>query len=108
MGLVKFEVDIPNFEKELSINITIRRDGEVYYCTSSPSMVNNTDTSNSPSFLNLPSSCEISGIVDDTEDIKLEKKKVTRKKVEQTKPTQEEIAPKVVKPRGGNFMGMDF
>lgn len=108
MGLVKFEVDIPNFEKELSINITIRRDGEVYYCTSSPSMVNNTDTSNSPSFSNLPSSSEISGIVDDTEDIKPEKKKVTRKKVEQTKPAQEEIAPKVVKPRGGNFMGMDF
>ena len=38
MGLVKFEVDIPDFEKEISINIIIRKDGEVLYNSStSPS-----------------------------------------------------------------------
>lgn len=45
MGTLKLEIDIPNFEKELSINIIIRKDGEVVYnTTSSPStgLVDNT------------------------------------------------------------------
>lgn len=29
MGIIKFEVDIPDFEKELQINITLKKDGEV-------------------------------------------------------------------------------
>lgn len=38
MGLIKFEVDVPDFEKELNINIVIRKDGEVLYSSSaSPS-----------------------------------------------------------------------
>lgn len=35
MGSIKFEVDIPDFEKEISIELIIRRDGEVV-CKSSP------------------------------------------------------------------------
>lgn len=37
MGTLKLEIDIPNFEKELNINIIIRKDGEVIYNASSPS-----------------------------------------------------------------------
>lgn len=36
MGTIKIELDIPNFEKELKINIIICKDGEVSYSTSSP------------------------------------------------------------------------
>lgn len=36
MGTIKIEFDIPNFEKELNINLTIRKDGEVVYTTSQP------------------------------------------------------------------------
>lgn len=39
MALMKFEIELPEFEKELEINITIRRDGEVLYRTSSPTTV---------------------------------------------------------------------
>ena len=35
--LLKIELDLPEFEKELNINITIKKDGEVVYSTSSPS-----------------------------------------------------------------------
>lgn len=34
MGSIKFEVDIPDFEKEISIELIIRRDGEVVYKSS--------------------------------------------------------------------------
>lgn len=34
MGLIKLELDIPEFKKELNINITIKSDGEVVYSTS--------------------------------------------------------------------------
>lgn len=35
--LLKIELDLPEFEKELNINITIKKDGEVVYSASSPS-----------------------------------------------------------------------
>ena len=35
--VLKIELDIPEFEKELEINITIKKDGEVVYTASSPS-----------------------------------------------------------------------
>lgn len=38
MGIIKFEVDIPNFDKELSINIVLKKDGEVVESISSPSV----------------------------------------------------------------------
>ena len=34
---LKIELDLPEFEKELNINITIKKDGEVVYSASSPS-----------------------------------------------------------------------
>ncbi len=37
MSLLKIELDLPEFEKEININITIKKDGEVVYTTSSPS-----------------------------------------------------------------------
>lgn len=40
MGSIKFEVDIPDFEKEISIELIIRRDGEVV-CKSSPTSRSN-------------------------------------------------------------------
>lgn len=39
MALMKFELELPEFERELEINITIRRDGEVLYRTSSPTTI---------------------------------------------------------------------
>lgn len=38
MGIIKFEVDIPDFEKELNINIVLKKDGEVVESISSPSL----------------------------------------------------------------------
>ena len=29
MGTIKFEVEVPDFESEISINVTIKRDGKV-------------------------------------------------------------------------------
>lgn len=40
MGSIKFEVDIPDLEKEISIELIIRRDGEVV-CKSSPTSSSN-------------------------------------------------------------------
>ena len=37
MSLLKIELDLPEFEKEININIIIKKDGEVVYTTSSPS-----------------------------------------------------------------------
>ena len=37
MSLLKIELDLPEFEKEIYINITIKKDGEVVYTASSPS-----------------------------------------------------------------------
>ena len=37
MSLLKIELDLPEVEKELNINITIKKDGEVVYSASSPS-----------------------------------------------------------------------
>ena len=101
MGLVKFEVDIPNFEKELSINITIRRDGEVFYSTSSPSMVN-TNTLNEST--NFPKQPEFSKVVDDLKEDGEVKEKKSRVKKSELK--QEEVTP--VSKKRGNFMNAEL
>lgn len=101
MGLIKFEVEIPNFEKELSINITIRRDGEVFYSTSSPS------AGNIDSGYNL-SEATVSSPPNVVEDIK-ESEKVVKKRKKTEEPLNSE--PQIETPkktRGGNFMGMDL
>ena len=37
MGTIKFEVEVPDFESEISINVTIKRDGKVITSNSTPS-----------------------------------------------------------------------
>lgn len=37
MGTIKFEVEVPEFESEISINVTIKRDGKVITSNSTPS-----------------------------------------------------------------------
>ena len=44
MGTIKFELDIPDFEKEISINVVIKKDGEVAYSTSASSPSKPTET----------------------------------------------------------------
>ena len=100
MGLVKFEVDIPNFEKELSINITIRRDGEVFYSTSSPSMVN-TNTLNEST--NFPKQPEFPKVVDDLKEDEVKEKK---SRVKKSELKQEEVTP--VSKKRGNFMNAEL
>ena len=112
MGLVKFEVDIPNFEKELSISITIRRDGEVFYSTSSPSMGNIDNVtkkeSNIPSWSNGVLS-EPDKIVEDHKIIEEATKETTtkRKKVETKSKQSEEPILSTPKKRG-NFMNVEI
>lgn len=96
MGIIKFEVDIPNFEKELSISITIRRDGEVFYSTSSPSAGNITDLSSESSLI----SSEI-------KDVDIPEKTKKKKKTEETLNPESSVTTSR-KSKGGNFMNMDF
>ena len=35
MGLIKFEVEIPEFDEEISITVTLKKDGKVVETTSS-------------------------------------------------------------------------
>ena len=44
MGTIKFELDIPDFEQEISINVVIKKDGEVAYTTSASSPSKPTET----------------------------------------------------------------
>ena len=80
---MKIEFEIPEFEKELSINITIKKDGEVV-C----------NTSTSPSLIKTEPS---------PEPVK-EKKKVENKSPEENTPNKKPAG----KPVGGNLMDMDF
>ena len=99
MGIIKFEVDIPNFEKELSINITLRRDGEVFYSTSSPSM----GDINSVSDINFGKDSSVSDIV---EDIILPEKPKKKKSEKVENVIDSSTSPK--KSRGGNFMNLEI
>lgn len=102
MGTIKFEIDLPEFEKELNISVTIRRDGEVIYNTSSPSTGGDAQKDNgkdkaTPSFIGE----EMLG----DEIIK------PRKKTAKTSTVSKSVNPdEVKKPKlsGGNFMGVDF
>lgn len=105
MGLIKFEVEIPNFEKELSINITIRRDGEVLYNTSSPSMeyINK----NTQRDINSVSNSFGNSGVDVVEEIKPIEEPKKKKKSEKLDTKTEQIEVPQVKKRG-NFMNAEF
>lgn len=111
MGLVKFEVEIPNFEKELSINITIRRDGEVFYnSTSSPSMENiNNKTLDNDSEFSLDkvvnSAFNIGEGMNKATNEEPKKKKKSEKLETNTAMQSEEVP--VIKKRG-NFMNAEL
>jgi len=83
---MKIEFDLPRFERELNINIIIRKDGEVVYSTSSSSGSLNENTVNTPE---MP-------VVDD------------RKKEEITEKKEVQLESRPVRNITGNMMNMDF
>jgi len=83
---MKIEFDLPRFERELNINIIIRKDGEVVCSTSS--------SSGSLEETTVKSNSEIS-VVDDRK----EEKKVADQEIQHSS-TPRNIA--------GNMMNMDF
>lgn len=99
MGTIKFEIDLPEFEKELNISVTIRRDGEVVYSTSSPSTGGDACSKEEGKDLEP---------VNKLGDEVVKPKKRSAKSSTTTKPISPEIPNKKPKSTGGNFMGMDF
>lgn len=60
MNLLKIELDLPEFEKEVNINITIKRDGEVVYsATSSPSNCGDIEGKDTKVEVEAPKSSEV-------------------------------------------------
>jgi hypothetical protein len=49
MGTLKIELDIPEFKKEVSLNITVRKDGEVLTDTTVSPVLDNKVTAEIPS-----------------------------------------------------------
>ena len=111
MGTIKFEIDLPEFEKELGINITIHRDGEVVYnTTSSPSMgsINSEDlkkntkkNNDSPKLISQDK--PLNRIVDDSMasfGMSGEENKLTKESKPKTKSTTKKVS--------GNFMDLDL
>ena len=100
MGTIKFEIDLPEFEKELNISVTIRRDGEVVYSTSSPSTGGDAR--------NKESECkDLESAENKLGDEDVKPKRKSTKPSSTTKPINPET-PKKPKSTGGNFMGADF
>ena len=91
---MKIEFDLPNFEKELNINIIIRKDGEVVYSASS----------SFPDDYKENRSAENKA----AEIIVEEKSKPKTKKAASKPITTEKAATKTAPGNGGNFMNMDF
>lgn len=91
MGTIKFEIDLPEFEKELSINVTIHRDGEVVYTTTS-----------SPSVEKQPSTNLLSSLGSKPEQEKYIS--VDGDKQKEEKPKKSSTTPR----RGGNLMNLDI
>lgn len=105
MGTIKFEIDLPEFEKELSINVTIHRDGEVVYSTtSSPSMGNiNDEGRNQKKNENHSDTKELplNRIVDDS--MAFQKMSVGEELTKESKPKN-----RSTKKVSGNFMDLDI
>lgn len=86
MGIIKLELDIPDFEKELSVNITLKKDGVVVdsVSTTSSSLKGDIPTIPSP-------------------------KSEKQKNVTAAPRVQTKVTPKSVTPiGGGNMMNIDF
>ena len=85
---MKIEFDLPEFDKEISINVVIRKDGGVVYAASSSS-----DNTRPKEIPNL--------IVDDNDKV------VPQVKPENTEPVRPPVPPQSEKPKmpvSGNFM----
>lgn len=103
MGTIKFEIDLPEFEKELSINVTIHRDGEVVYSTtSSPSMGSTflTDFGGRTKENDVTTNSAFSSIVDDVKNASSDEKET----IKESKPKKTSTN----KRAGGNFMDLDI
>ena len=97
MGTIKFEIDLPEFDKELSINITIHRDGEVVYSTtSSPSMGSKVLEDMSKKNEERPMLVETRGLVNSTSS-------TVDPGIKESKPKKSSK-----KPISGNFMDLDI
>lgn len=81
MGTIKIEFELPNFERELNVNITLKKDGEVIYTTTEP----------------VKKEVSVAPTISNPEPVV--KKKSATKKVENPAPTST---------MSGNFMGLDF
>ena len=105
MGTIKFEIDLPEFEKELSINVTIHRDGEVVYSTtSSPSMSNINDEGRNQKKNEDHSDTKelpLNRIVDDS--MAFQKMSVGEELTKESKPKN-----RSTKKVSGNFMDLDI
>lgn len=104
MGTIKFEIDLPEFEKELSINVTIHRDGEVVYSTtSSPSMGSTslTDFGGRTKKNDVTTNSAFSSIVDDMKNASSDEKET----IKESKPKKTSTSKKSV---SGNFMDLDI
>lgn len=51
---IKIELELPEFEKELNISVTLRKDGEVLLCTSSTPAEIKTNINENPTSLPFP------------------------------------------------------
>lgn len=103
MGTIKLElVDLPEFEKELSINITIHRDGEVVYnTTSSPSM--------GSKLLDIKGSNPETNAVTSSVDGRAVSGRIIEEKNEvTTNISSPEVKKKSNKKCSGNFMDLDI
>lgn len=112
MGTIKFEIDLPNFEKELTINLTIRKDGgEVLFNGStSSSNTNNIQIVNGRS--EIKKEDEISNTLSNNVNFG-EGIKNNENIVENSKSSLNDLPSKKVKKstnlvKGGNMMNIDF
>jgi len=97
---MKIEFDLPEFDKELNINIIIRKDGEVVYSTSSPS------GNLKKEILNVSQTAK--EVVDDQEVNSLKsQEQLTSTPILSTEESLDE-AKTVKKKPGGNMMDVEF
>ena len=47
---IKLDLELPDFDKEITVSVTIKRDGEVLYSTSSPQPTSSVLSSSTPAF----------------------------------------------------------
>ena len=99
MSFLKIELDLPNFEKEININITINKDGEVVYKTTTSSPSNSYVEERS---LEIKEELPVDKQPSETSE-KTSSKDVTKSATKKSKSTTSKTAGS-----GGNFMNAEF